>query len=172
MEGKYITNCEDFREALSFMKEDFVKLGKDIPNLQWPVDKDKRKQIQVTRSTIINRRRVIKNSMDKIMFGYTYKEFNHIDGRPIAVVRARQIEVGASRFKIKVGDKIRVLNQEFLLKNTGLVLSPDYLLEVVGFSNRGSRVVMRATKDEVIDYGSELFTGDFGIEQVFEVVKS
>ncbi|MBT4849956.1 hypothetical protein HON36_03840 [Candidatus Parcubacteria bacterium] len=169
----YITDCKEFGIVIADIKSEIASLGIEISALQSPIDDED--QIWERKARIGDKKKWAEDSIGDLLFGKIRAEFDHIDGKKISVVNAKEVELGGGHL-YKVGDRIGVVpkNKDFVLKHIGKIPKD---IKIVGFSDRGGRIVIQIDGDKVVDFGPEIFTSSFEFtdtfneEIVFRVIK-
>ncbi len=167
-EGDYIADCKELRLAIADLKSEALKFGQEIPALQNPIDAED--QIWERNARIFDKIKWIRSSVQEFLLEGVRAEFDHVDGKKMAVIFVKEVETFDITFR--VGDKVRVIpaKADYLLKNSNLDKMPDDIT-IVGFNNRGQGVVLQLDGAKVVDFDVVTFTKAFGLGKIFEIVK-
>ncbi len=161
-EGNYITECKEFKIVVADIKSEIASFGTEIPALQNPIDAED--QIWERNARIFDKRKWLKDSLLDL------RKYMHVGGVEVYVSPTRQIEYLGIVFKIDSRVKVIKGKEDYLLKNFALEKMPEDI-RIVGFIEKDTRVVMQIEDGRVFDFGIDLFTGQPGIDTIFEIVK-
>lgn len=169
MKEAKINNCDEFYTALEDLKTEVFDFGEKLSSLKPPLDRWGK--IWESKKLLLKKRDLLQSKVHNILFNTSRTQFEHIDGLTIMVTFAKKIKIGD--ILIKVGDKVRMVKgkENYLLNNVNNLKRIPDSLEVVGFTSRGSRVVMMLDDGVVIDFGLALFADHRSVGKIFEIIK-